>query len=94
MIYACTRKKCPLLLGGGERTPVRRCTAKNCQERTFTNYDRIISKTPEELAEILAWPYVASPPWCDDKIVCPYMDEDVPACDSCALEWLKQEAVE
>lgn len=66
----------------------------NCYQSTVTNYDRIASKTPEELAVVLAWPYIASPPWCAEHKTCPYISEDPTPCDKCALEWLKQEAKE
>ena len=59
--------------------------------KSVTNYDRIIAKSPEELAELMAWPYVAEPPWCADNVTCPHVTEDVPQCDQCALTWLMKE---
>ena len=64
------------------------------ERKMSTNYDRLISKTPEELAVQLALPYLASPPWCSEHITCPYISEDQTPCDKCALEWLKKEAKE
>ena len=51
------------------------------QTKPVTNYDRIIRKTPEELAKHLA---------CQWK-ECKNMDVD---CDKCLLDWLKEEANE
>ena len=56
-----------------------------------THYDLLIRMTPEELATVMAWPYIASPPWCDEHTTCPYISEDPTPCDKCALDWLKQE---
>ena len=56
-----------------------------------TNYDRVLAMTVEELAVMLAWPYLASPPWCDEHTTCPYISEVPVPCDKCALDWLKQE---
>jgi hypothetical protein len=56
----------------------------------MTNYDRIISKTPEELAE---WLYVLNDEHCDS--VCPPSDPACPShenCVECWLDWLRQEA--
>lgn len=60
------------------------------EPRILTNYDRIVSKSPEELAVVIAWPYLASPPWCSEHTTCPYISEDPTPCDKCALDWLKQ----
>lgn len=57
-----------------------------------TNADRIRAMTDEELAVQIAWPYLASPPWCSEHTTCPYISEDPTPCDKCALDWLKQEA--
>lgn len=54
-----------------------------------TNADRIRAMTDEELAVQIAWPYLASPPWCAEHITCPYISEDPTPCDKCALDWLK-----
>jgi hypothetical protein len=56
-----------------------------------TNADRIRSMTDEELATVIAWPYLASPPWCAEHKTCPYISEDPTPCDKCALDWLEQE---
>lgn len=55
--------------------------------KPITNYDRIISKSPEELAK-----------WLGDKDTCPpecwkYLYDDVD-CAECWLAWMKQEASE
>lgn len=55
--------------------------------KPFTNYDRLISKTPKEMAK-----------WLGDKDTCPpgscqHMYDDVD-CAECWLAWLKQEASE
>ena len=56
-----------------------------------TNADLIRAMTDEELAVVIAWPYLASPPWCSEHTTCPYISEDPTPCDKCALDWLKQE---
>lgn len=58
----------------------------------YTNADRIRAMTDEELATVIAWQYLASPPWCANHTTCPYISEDPTPCDKCALDWLKQEA--
>ena len=62
------------------------------QRKPITNADRIRAATDEDLAVVIAWPYLASPPWCSEHTTCPYISEDPTPCDKCALEWLKQEA--
>lgn len=57
-----------------------------------TNADRIRAMTDEELAVVIAWPYLASPPWCFEHTICPYISEDPAPCDKCALDWLRKEA--
>lgn len=57
------------------------------ERKPLTNYDRLISKTPEEMAE-----------WLGDKDTCPpgackHMYDGVD-CPECWLEWLKQEATD
>ena len=64
------------------------------ERKPMTNADRIRSMTDEELAVVIAWPYLASPPWCSEHTTCPYINEDPTPCDNCALDWLKQEADE
>ena len=56
-----------------------------------TNADRIRAMTDEELATIIAWPYIAPPEWCANHPTCPFISEDPTPCDKCALEWLQQE---
>lgn len=53
-----------------------------------TNYDRLISKTPEEIAKIV---YSGCPPvdGCLD-----HDDYESPNCVGCWIDWLKQEAKE
>ena len=64
----------------------------SAKPKPITNADRIRAMTDEELATVIAWPYLASPPWCSQHRTCPYISEDPTPCDKCALEWLKQEA--
>lgn len=59
-----------------------------------TNADRIRAMTDEEMAVVIAWPYLASPPWCAEHRTCPHISEDQTPCDNCALDWLKQEVTE
>jgi hypothetical protein len=63
-------------------------------KKPTTNADRIRAMTDEELATVIAWPYLTSPPWCSQHRTCPYISEDPTPCDKCALEWLKQEVDE
>lgn len=59
-----------------------------------TNYDRIKSKTPEELADYLIQ-YGACPPERMYPDSCPNCDRVTPkVCYDCWLDWLKQEAEE
>ncbi len=59
-----------------------------------TNYDRIVSKTPEELAEFLSQDGDCPP----ERMYpngCPNCDRVTPkVCYDCWLDWLKQEATE
>lgn len=59
-----------------------------------TNYDRIISKTPEEMAEFLNQDGVCPP----ERIYpdsCPNCDRvTLKVCCDCWLDWLKEEATE
>lgn len=57
--------------------------------KPFTNYDLLISKTPEELAEwILREPtigyFAVCPPGTKDGVDCP-----TSPCEQCWLDWLK-----
>lgn len=68
-----------------------RCTRCDFVERPKpTNYDRIIRKTPEELASIFS-KYV-------DCRLCPverwHCDRDPAECKGVWLDWLKQEATD
>ena len=59
-----------------------------------TNYDRIISKSPEELAEFLIQDGDC-PPERMYPNSCPNCDRVTPkSCYDCWLDWLKQEAKE
>lgn len=64
---------------------------RDYEPKPVTNADHIRAMTDEELAVMLAWPYLASPPWCAEHTTCPYISEDPVPCDKCALDWLKQE---
>lgn len=57
----------------------------------WSNGDAIRDMTDEELATVIAWPYLASPPWCANHTTCPYISEDPTPCDKCVLDWLRQE---
>ena len=70
------------------------CLAWKDKDEPKTNADRIRAMTDEELAVVIAWPYLASPPWCSEHTTCPYISEDPTPCDKCALDWLKQEVTE
>lgn len=60
------------------------------EHRSTTNYDRIIGKTPEELAEWIESIEPAACPWRDDHgDNCCFTH-----CHDCWLDWLKQEATE
>lgn len=72
--------------------------AKRMKERLKkhnTNYDRIVSKTPEELAKFMG-ELPCCPPGTDVKELCYPMDscEGTDLRDQCWLDWLKQEATE
>lgn len=77
----------PIMMMRGQGTGA----AWNCKKRRkpITNYDRIVSKSPEELAKEL----VVLSDRCPDGVDC----EIVPhgrECYECWLDWLKQEATE
>lgn len=61
------------------------------ERKPRNHFERIKSMSMEELAAVIAWPYIASPPWCAEHNTCPYISEDPTPCDKCALEWLKEE---
>lgn len=55
------------------------------ERKPQTNYDRLISKTPEELAKWIESMEPAACPWRDDHgDDCPYTN-----CSDCLLSWLK-----
>lgn len=86
------RTRCDMAEMG--RSPIAISTCYCYEKGNPTNADRIRAMTDEELATVIAWPYLASPPWCANHTTCPYISEDPTPCDKCALEWLKQEANE
>ena len=55
----------------------------------LTNYDRLISKTPEELAELFS--HLCCPYSLGGKVDC---NAGKKGCYQCWLDWLKQEATE
>ena len=59
-----------------------------------THGGQLRAMTDEELATVIAWPYIASPPWCAEHTTCPYINEDPTPCDKCALDWLRQEVTD
>lgn len=60
-----------------------------------TNYDRIISKTPEELADYLSKNYGGCRALTTESYVCDYYDNNLNTdCHKCWLDWLKQDATE
>lgn len=69
------------------------CTSSyTVKQRPSTNYDRIISKTPEELADFLNQDG-SCPPERMYPDRCPNCDKVTPkVCCDCWLDWLKQEA--
>ncbi len=64
------------------------------KQKPKTKADTLRAMTDEELAVVIAWPYLASPPWCSQHTTCPYVSEDPTPCDKCALDWLKQEVTD
>ncbi len=58
----------------------------NCYQSTVTNYDRIVSKTPEELAELFS--HLCCPYSVGGKVDC---NAENKGCKECWLDWLKQE---
>jgi len=62
--------------------------------KPLTNYDRIISKTPEEMAEFLIQDG-SCPPERMYPDSCPICDRvTLKVCQQCWLDWLKQEVTE
>ena len=84
----------PIMLMRGQGTGA----AWNCKKRRkpLTNYERIINKSPEELAEFMG-ELPCCPPGADVKELCYPMDSCEGIIDlqvRCWLEWLKQQADE
>lgn len=50
-----------------------------------TNYDRLVSKSPEDLAAYYFTEFFKKVPYCHEN--CPAHDD----CQMCLLEWLKEE---
>lgn len=67
------------------------CVQGPCKDEKPSNADRIRAMTDEEMAVVIAWPYLASPPWCAEHRTCPHISEDPTPCDKCALDWLREE---
>lgn len=84
-IYCTKDGECDLYSEGGKFHAFC-CNMNSCEWRKMSNYDRIISKTPEELAEFLMRTGAC---FHDDCDYCNGKD-----CDECWLGWLRQEAAE
>lgn len=67
------------------------CGCSYGEDKPKNNFERLKAMSMEELAVVIAWPYIASPPWCAEHTICPCISEDPPPCDKCVLEWLKEE---
>ena len=90
----CSGINCPMQYGSVD--PATCPAAECCPNATppLTNYDRIISKSPEELAEFLIQDGDC-PPKRMYPDSCPNCDRVTPkVCYDCWLDWLKQEATE
>lgn len=61
---------------------------RDYEPKSATNYDRVISKSPEELSEFCIW---MCPPGYNENFACEVEKE---RCYNCWLDWLKQEAAE
>lgn len=82
-----TKEKEPCSCGGN---PVKCDFYEEVREKYIhqTNYDRLISKTPEELVKWIESIEPAACPFRDDHgDDCPYTH----SCEDCWLDWLKQE---
>jgi hypothetical protein len=82
----------PIMLVRGQGTGA----AWNCKKRRpLTNYDRIISKSPEELAEFIQKNRGGCRALTTESYVCDFYTDDLNTdCKSCWLDWLMQEAKE
>lgn len=92
MSYACTRRKCPLLPDSMKHEPVRRCTARNCPDRTITNASRITSSV-EALAKFIT--EIADCSECEEMHgfrMCDAAPDK--SCEDCWAGWLRQEVTE
>ena len=90
-IYCTEDLRCEKYSGDGV---ISHCVLGPCSDEKPSNADRIRAMSDEEMAVVIAWPYLASPPWCSEHTTCPYISEDPTPCDKCALDWLKQEVSE
>ena len=63
-------------------------------QRAFTHYDEICAMNVDELADFIAAPHFANPPWCSGSSECRHIFEDPVPCHDCVLDWLKQEATD
>lgn len=92
-IYRTKDGECDLYSEGGKFHAF--CVGDEpCEGRRPTNYDRIISKTPEELAEWIN-NFYGSADWCPvdapvDPVTRKCLVHD--DCAECIVDWLKQEA--
>lgn len=82
---------CPVCIGRANR-PCIECDkyipAANVRENVIrTQADKLRAMSDEELAELLG--YGDYPPWCVVHKECPHIEIDPPACERCALDWLK-----
>ena len=78
-----------------KKWPCEDCCDGDRKELVVTNYDRVISKTPEQLAEFIE--HEPDRPWCTGlNNPCKYSHDNelYGKCWICATEWLNQEANE
>lgn len=75
--YPCTENKTKLMY---------RCPAYVPKPKLVTNYDLLVHKSPEQLADWYFNEFFKSVPYCT-KEEC-YQEDP---CEKCLLEWLKQE---
>ena len=96
-VYRTKDGECDLYSEGGKFHAFC-CNMNTCEGRKMTNYDRIVSKTPEELAVWLAQQEYRRPrfdgwlPLCNHVMGPRTCHKD--GCEKCWLDWLKREAEE
>lgn len=81
--------------------PITQKTEANCRgcfegshyrPKPITNYDRIVSKTPEELAEFLQKNRGGCRALTTESYVCDFYTENLDTdCKACWLDWLRKE---